>query len=89
MIFLFGSLFAGLSMGLLYFGGLWLTVRIAIRRKNPGLLRLSHAARLLALGFGLALIGATAPRTLALVLLGVLAARTALITLVGRTSHAA
>jgi F1F0 ATPase subunit 2 len=82
-------LLAGVTLGMLYFGGLWLTVRIAVRRRNPGIIRISHGSRLLGLGAGLVLIGATAPRTVTIAMIGVIGARMVLMVLAGRTSHVA
>ena len=80
---------AGLILGSLYFGGLWITVRVAVRRRAPAILRVSQGVRLLGLAVTLALLGATAPPVLVPVLAGLLVARLALMALVGRPSHAA
>lgn len=80
---------AGLLLGWLYFGGLWITLRFALRRQAATILRLSQGARLAGLGAALILIGATVPSVLLPVLAGLLIARVALMILVGRTPHAA
>jgi len=36
-IHLFGSLFAGGLLGLIFFGGLWFTIRRAVFSQNPGM----------------------------------------------------
>jgi F1F0 ATPase subunit 2 len=80
---------AGLILGSLYFGGLWVTVHLAVRRRAPAILRLSQAARLAGLGAVLILIGATAPPALIPALAGLLIARLALMAMVRRAPHAA
>lgn len=80
---------AGLILGSLYFGGLWITVRLAVRRRALPILRLSQVARLAGLGATLILTGAVAPPALLPVLAGLLIARLALMAMIARTPHAA
>lgn len=80
---------AGLILGSLYFGGLWITVRVAVRRRAAAILPVSQGARLLGLAVALVLIGATAPPVLIPVLAGLLIARLALVAVVRVVPHAA
>lgn len=51
------AVFAGLALGLFYFGGLWLTVRKLAASKRPGILMLgSFVLRLLVTLFGFYLV---------------------------------
>ena len=53
-----GGFGAGAGLGVVYFGGLWLTVLGVMRRPSmAALVPASGAARLIVLGFGLAIVG--------------------------------
>jgi F1F0 ATPase subunit 2 len=70
------SAFAGAALGWLFFGLLWLTVRLLPTARRPALLAgVSYPARLLLLAGGLWLISAGDPWRLLAALLGLLIAR--------------
>lgn len=80
---------AGLILGALYFGGLWISVRLALRRRAPHILGISRTARLIGVGAAMLLLEAVRPEAVVPILLGMLASRTALIAIVEGSAHAA
>lgn len=77
----------GFSAGLLYFGGLWASIRQVKQHPNPiGAFLLTRAARLLLLGLILYGLVVTSGRDALIAgLAGVLAARMCMIQVVGRS----
>lgn len=75
---------AGGALGLLYFGGLWLTVRRVPTARRPGLLvAASFLGRLAAAGAGFGLLAARGPLALAAALAAFLGVRLALVRRLG------
>jgi F1F0 ATPase subunit 2 len=82
---LVASLFAGVGLAVLYFGGLWLTVRRLPRVRRPALLLSgSFMARIVVFLAGLFLVTDGRPELLAVCLGGFLCCRVLLIQLLGR-----
>jgi len=70
------SFVAGLVLGLVFFGGLWLTVKQLERTANPGLLfTVSFAVRAVAVCVGIVLVGAGQWQRYALCLAGFIVMR--------------
>lgn len=82
------SALAGATLGLLFFGGLWLTVRRVPEARRPGLLMAgSFLVRVGLLAAGLLLLARAGAAHLLAGLLGVLVARTLLVRRLGRLHH--
>ncbi len=85
---LVASFFAGVGLALLYFGGLWLTVRQLPRVRRPALLLIgSFMARIVVFLAGLFLVTNGRLELLAVSLGGFLCCRGLLIHRLGRTPH--
>jgi F1F0 ATPase subunit 2 len=79
---------AGALLGLLYFGGLWLSVRLFLRQpRRTAWLATSHAARFATLGLGLTVLSRGGAGPLLAALLGLWLARTFLVCRLGGLHH--
>jgi F1F0 ATPase subunit 2 len=83
-----GATAAGVGLGLLYFGGLWLSVRLLLRQpKRTAWLAASHAARFATLGLGFAVLSRGGAGPVLAALLGLWLARTLLVCRLGGLHH--
>lgn len=74
------ALVGGVALGLLFFGGLWWTVKQIPKSRHPSLLLLgSFAVRTLTLLIGLVIISSGQPLLIGVAMLGFLAARMLLV----------
>jgi len=79
---------AGVGLGLLYFGGLWLTVPLVVRKPGrPALFAASHAARFAVLGLALAALSRGGAGPLLAALAGLWLARSYLLFRLGGLRH--
>jgi F1F0 ATPase subunit 2 len=78
---------AGVGLGLLHFGGLWLTVRRVLRDPRGACLVASGAARFAALGLALALLARGGAVPLLAALVGLWLTRTYLVARLGGLRH--
>jgi F1F0 ATPase subunit 2 len=83
-----GAMAAGGGLGLLYFGGLWLTVRLIVRQsRGTAWFTASQAARFAALGVALSALARAGPGPLLAALVGLWVARSYLVCRLGGFSR--
>ena len=76
LIHLLPALFAGIGLGVLFFGGLWLTIRMGLQSKNSGLIfTMSFIVRMTVILMGFYYVGASDWQKMLACLAGFLIAR--------------